>query len=165
MDDMDRRIRALVAEGFSDRQIAREVGLSRTAVRKRRAKFPADPWTDETDDGDELDELDDLDALNADERWPVEPLVFCGRERQWFSRGAGNGGYWADCERWLDANGDSVGDEHESAEMALYRYRCHVAYELDDHERADALSDDWQRQRDEYERHLPQPSADRPQQI
>lgn len=55
MDDLDRTIRALLAEGFSDRPVAREVGLSRTAVRKRRAKLPADddddPWDDATDEG------------------------------------------------------------------------------------------------------------------
>src|SRR5271166_5861786 len=98
---MDRRIRALVAEGFSDRQIAREVGLSRTAVRKRRAKFPPDPWDDD-DAEDELSLYDD-----AEERWPTEPFTFVGREREWFSRGAGNGGYWADCERWVAGNGRS----------------------------------------------------------
>jgi hypothetical protein len=51
----------------------------------------------------------------------------------------------------VDGEGRSLSDEHTSAEMELYRYRCHVADELDDRERADALAGDWQRQRDEYD--------------
>ncbi|HEY1442265.1 MAG TPA: AsnC family protein [Mycobacterium sp.] len=72
MDSMDAAIAALLAQGLSDRAIAREVGLSRGAIRKRRAKLTAmagngngngvdsdpDPWTDaaaaeDTDDDDD----------------------------------------------------------------------------------------------------------------
>jgi hypothetical protein len=35
--------------------------------------------------------------------------------------------------------------------QALWRYRQHVANELDEYDRADALAADWQRQRDEYD--------------
>jgi hypothetical protein len=68
-----------------------------------------------------------------------------------FTRGQGNGGYWADMERWVDGEGHTIGDEHHSAEMELWRYRMHVENELGDRERAEALARDWQRQRDEYD--------------
>jgi hypothetical protein len=148
------RIRALASEGLSVRAIAREVGLSKSAVhRVLMAPDPEDPpdYDEDLDDGDEDPWEDEALFDTAEERWPAEPLTFVGREREWFSLGKGNGGYWGDMERWVDGDGHSVGDEYESAEMALYRYRAHVANELDGYERADALAADWQRQRDEYD--------------
>jgi hypothetical protein len=87
----------------------------------------------------------------AEERWPVEPLTLVGYERKRFQRGKGEGYYWADVERWVDGEGHSLSDATTSAEMTLYRYGQHVANELGDYERADALADDWARQRDEYD--------------
>jgi hypothetical protein len=150
----DAAIRELSRQGRSVRQIARELGVSKSQVHRVLIASPLstvvgaddtdpDPWTDTTN-GDALALFD-----TAEERWPAEPFTLVGTERQWFTRGPGNGGYWADRERWVDGDGRSVGDEHESAEMALYRYRNHVAEEPGDYERADALASDWQRQRDE----------------
>jgi hypothetical protein len=163
-DDVHR----LRGEGWSIRGIAAALGLSRMKVHRLLTEdtYPeddtntdADPWDD--DDDEALSLYDE-----AEDRWPVEPFTYVGTERQYFERGKGMGGYWADCERWVDGDGHSIGGEHESAEMALFRYRGHVANELGEYERADALQADWQRQRDEYEaRHRPQPSADRPQHI
>jgi hypothetical protein len=140
------------------RAIARELGLSKSAVHRVLLAEPEpepDDDEDPDDDGDgpwEDDGPDPLALFDTDEeRWPVPPLTFVGYERQWFSRGKGNGGYWGDMERWLDANGDRVGSEYESAGMALYRLANHYRHDLDDHEGADALERDWQRQRDEYE--------------
>ena len=115
-------IASLRAQGHSIRAIARQVGLSRSRVHEIVSGLAADddtdpdPWDDDTDE----------------EHLPTEPFTFVGYERQWFTRGPGNGGYWAEMERWVDAEGASLADERESAEMALYRYRAHVANELED---------------------------------
>jgi hypothetical protein len=78
MDGLDVTIMALAAQGCSDRAIAREVGLSRTGVRKRRAKLQLastldgdgeDPWTD---DGPEAL------ALYDDVPEPVPPFGYVG---------------------------------------------------------------------------------------
>jgi Helix-turn-helix domain of resolvase len=150
------------AEGQSVRMIARQVGLSRSQVhRVLSAGPPPDGPVDFPDDDDDTDpdpwdaDADPEAALSlydpAEERWPVPPLLYVGTERQWFSMGKGNGGYWAELERWLDANGDRVGSDFESAEMALWRLANHYRHDLDDHEGAEALQRDWQAQRDAYD--------------
>jgi Helix-turn-helix domain len=152
----DARIWALHCQGLTVRQIAEQVGKSkstvgRTIARQNVARAAVnddgapDPWDDDDLSPDELALLD-----TTEERWPAEPLTLVGYERQWFTRGPGNGGYWADVERWVDGNGHSIGDEHESAEMALYRYRMRVANELEDRPRAKSLEADWERQRAAY---------------
>ena len=153
MDPRHAQIAALHRAGQSVRTIAELVGLSKSRVHVIVSELPDDDL-DELD-RDELDELDDPDTLalfdTDEDRWPPEPFAFVGYERQYFERGAGCGGYWDDVPRWVDGEGHSIGSEHESCEMALYRYRCYVAYELGEHERADALAADWTRQVAEYE--------------
>ena len=153
MDPRHAQIAALHRARQSVRTIAELVGLSKSRVHVIVSELPDDDL-DELD-RDELDELDDPDALalfdTDEDRWPPEPFAFVGYERQYFERGAGCGGYWDDVPRWVDGEGHSIGSEHESCEMALYRYRCYVAYELGEHERADALAADWARQVAEYE--------------
>jgi hypothetical protein len=116
MDDTDRQIRALVAEGFSDRQIAREVRLSRTAVRKRRAKLPAiadDTDPDWSDDDLDAGELALLDAEPVPE--PVPPFRFVGFERVCLPGRKGDEPTWTDETRFIDATGRSV------SELDIYR--------------------------------------------
>jgi hypothetical protein len=48
-------------------------------------------------------------------------------------------------ERWVDGNGESLGD---TAVLDLYRYQMHVQNELGDYERAAALACDWEAQRE-----------------
>ena len=126
------------------RAIARELGLSKSAVhRVLMAEPEPEPAAQFVDDGD-VDpwsdpEIDPGLFDTEEERWPAEPFTFVGYEREWFSRGKGNGGYWGDMERWVDGDGHSIGSEHESCEMALYRYEMHVAHELGDREHARSL--------------------------
>jgi hypothetical protein len=95
----DAQIRRLSAAGWPIRRIAREVGLSRSRVHEvlsapQTGDGDPDPW----DEGDEA-EL----ALDDDTDDPyTEPFTFVGSERTWFTRGQGNGGYWADVERIMD---------------------------------------------------------------
>lgn len=121
---MDRAIRALVAEGFSDRQIAREVGLSRTAVRKRRAKFPA-PVTvyDDDDDLTEAD-LERMDADDDDYPYPP-PWRFCGVELVSLPRGRGEGPKVVESERWIDGKGRPVDA------LCIYRWSAYRQAEAD----------------------------------
>jgi hypothetical protein len=143
---------SLRAQGHSIRAIARQVGLSRSRVHEIVSGLAVDDDTDPDPWDDDADPETALSLFDTDEEhWPTEPFTFVGYERQWFTRGPGNGGYWAEMERWVDAEGASLADERESAEMALYRYRAHVANELEDPERADALAADWQAQRDAYD--------------
>jgi X-X-X-Leu-X-X-Gly heptad repeat protein len=95
MDDMDRRILAQVAEGFSDRQIAREVKLSQTAVRKRRAKLavtPAPAPVDDEDDDLTPDELARLDTAEQEQRWPRQPAPLPPDVHERLRGGLGNAG-------------------------------------------------------------------------
>jgi hypothetical protein len=79
----------------------------------------------------------------------MPPLTYCGTERKRFQRGRGEGGYWADVERWQDSTGHSVGGELESPQMALYRFRAHLR-ELEDLDALARLDADMDRQRTEY---------------
>ncbi len=152
MDPRHAQIAALHRARQSVRTIAELVGLSKSRVHVIVSELP-------DDDLDELDR-DELDDPGTGP-WPYSiPTRTAGRlsrsrswatSRQYFERGAGCGGYWDDVPRWVDGEGHSIGSEHESCEMALYRYRCYVAYELGEHERADALAADWARQVAEYE--------------
>jgi hypothetical protein len=161
-DERDELIWELSRAGLTVREIAdgltrRGCPVSKSTVHRVLSAVPSDDDDDdEADDEAELFELE-LDELydDADEHWPTEPFRFVGYERQCFRRGRGAGSYVADCERWVDGDGRSIGivDEYghgEAAEMALWRYRQHVANELGEYERADALADDWQRQREAY---------------
>jgi hypothetical protein len=147
-DELAARIWALHCQGLSVREIAAQVDKSKSAVGRsiaRQTEARAAVNVDGEPDPWEEPELALFDS--AEERWPAEPLTLVGCERQWFTRGEGNGGYWADLECWVDGSGRSVGDERESAEMALYRYAAYVADELGDRPRAKALEADWERQR------------------
>ena len=138
---------ALAAEGFSDRQIAGEVGLSRTAVRKRRAKLPAaeepdtdpDPWNDGDDE-------DDLALFDFDDDDPyVEPFTFCGYERVWLERARGEGGRWDTEPRYLDGNGRSLGT------LDFWRWCTYREGDYGDYGRAERVRADMARQIEEYE--------------
>jgi hypothetical protein len=153
MDDTDRRICALAAEGFSDRRIAREVELSRMAVRKRRAKqrtcqhrAPQAPVYDGDDDPwDGPEGQLALDAEDDDDPY-VEPFAFVGRERVWCERGKGEGGYWADEERFVDGNGRSLG------RLDFWRWCTYRANDHDDRAGADRVAADMAAQIEAYER-------------
>jgi hypothetical protein len=134
----DAQIRRLSAAGWPIRRIAREVGLSRSRVHEvlsapQTGDGDPDPW----DEGDEA-EL----ALDDDTDDPyTEPFTFVGSERTWFTRGQGNGGYWADVERIVNGNGRSV------SRLDFWRSNDH-----DDRERVDAVAADMAAQIEAYER-------------
>jgi hypothetical protein len=161
VDDVDRHILALAAEGFSDRQIAREVGLSRSGVRKRRAKrsfaelceaelVPVDdepdPWTDaELDDEAEDADYDPMDDL------PPRPWTYHGTERVRLDMGRGEQPKFERGEVWTDANGERV-----NFGLEAYRFRTYtlVAGEHDEasQEAVRAFDADCDRSREAYER-------------
>ena len=78
------------------------------------------------------------------EIWPPEPLTFVGGDREWQPGLRGDEGRWVTVERWVDGNGESLGD----TAVDLYRYQMHVQNELGDYERAAALACDLEAQRE-----------------
>jgi hypothetical protein len=146
MDDIDRQIAAMVAEGFSERSIAGEVGLSRSAVRKRKAKMAALAEYDEYDDDeltelyddDELTEVDGLQLLGGgpgpEPEEVVLPLVYVGEEDG--------------SRRYLDSSGRSLSALDF---FRLTQWLKHDVGDVDDFTAAHALQADMDRQVAEYE--------------
>lgn len=104
--ELSEAIATMASEGMTVRTIARELGLSRSAVHRdlsRRAVAGewdggTDPWT-EDDDESELP-VDDVEA--------VPPFRFVGSETVWTQLPGDDVATRQVVDRWLDGNGRSV---------------------------------------------------------
>jgi hypothetical protein len=84
--------------------------------------------------------------LDGDEEIPyVPPFTYCGTERVWCPGGKGEGGRWADEERFLDGRGYSLGP------LDFYRWCQYRANDHDDRETADLVEADMAAQIAAYE--------------